>query len=198
MLVGIVLGAGSGALLAYALGYRIVPHVRTFHWWQKLYAAPAVTSFPPLPIAEVGCLPGDEPPPLPRENWMNGPARGWSDFSGHVVVIDAWTRYCPVCEEVARDLVSTCREYEDRGVVVVGVTGDTWTEAEAYCERHGISFPVACEAQVYLEAWMADHYPALFVIGRDGRVVWNDGAARLAHHPEGLPMRLAQAIESAL
>lgn len=40
--------------------------------------------------------------------------------------------------------------------------------------------------------------PTVVVIGRDGRVFWNDGRLRYQHQPDPLPDALCQAIEAAL
>ena len=197
--LGCLLGALCGLVAMVFAGYRLGdPGSQRGSLWERIIKpAPEVTPIP-LPLDLAGCRAGDRPPPLPRDGWIHGPAPQWQDFAGRVVVVDAWAAWCPYCGTVARELAAICREYERDGVIVVGVTSDDRQTAEDFCTQCGFSGLVACGAEEYLRSWLSDHYPTLLVIGRDGRVVWNDGAARLGHSTDELASELSQAIERAL
>jgi hypothetical protein len=49
-------------------------------------------------------------------------------------------------------------------------------------------------AETFLKDWLDDHYPAFVVVGRDGKVIWNDGAARFGNGTDGLVETLTQVL----
>jgi thiol-disulfide isomerase/thioredoxin len=199
LLLGLLLGAMFGLVAMRAAGYRLGNRGTHLGHWRERILQPAmeVTPVPP-PLDVPGCRAGDRPPPLPSGGWIHGSAPRWEDFAGRVVVVDAWAAWCPYCSTVAPELTALCRGYESEGVVLVGVTSDDQRTAESFCSRYGFLGLVACDAEEYLRTWLSDRYPTLLVVGRDGRVVWNDGAARLGHRTDELGSGLSHAIESAL
>lgn len=199
LVLGGLLGALVGLTAMMLAGYRLGTHVaHRGPWWKRiLESATEVTPIPP-PLDGPGCRVGDRPPPLPRDGWINGSAPRWEDFAGRVVVVDAWAGWCPYCSIVAAELATVYREYESEGIVLVGMTSDDPQTAEIFCKSYGFSGPVACDAEEYLRSWLTDHYPTLLVIGRDGRVAWNDGSARLGHRTDELARELSRAIRRAL
>lgn len=83
-------------------------------------------------------------------------------------------------------------------MVFLGITPDNEATAGAFCRRHNVAWPIGWGAKKFLDEWILGGYPALFVIGRDGRICWNDGGARY-HHAEGeLRDRLSRQIRQAL
>jgi thiol-disulfide isomerase/thioredoxin len=197
--LGCLLGAPVGVTAMLFAGYR-VGNRATHHgpWWSRILEPATEVAPVPPPLDAPGCRPGDVPPPLPRDGWIHGSAPRWEDFAGRVVVVDAWGDWCPYCDAFAPELAAVCRAYEHKGVAMLGLTGDDRPTAEDFCARHGFSGLVACDAEKYLTSWLSDKYPTLLVIGRDGRVVWNDGSARFGHRTEELAKELSQAIERAL
>ena len=197
--LGCLLGAVVGLTAMMLAGYRVGN--RATHrgaWWARILESATEVAPVPPPLDAPGCRTGDLPPPLPRDGWLHGSAPRWEDFAGRVVVVDAWGAWCPYCDYFAPELSAICRAYQDEGVVLLGMTGDDRRTAEDFCERHGFSGLVACDAEEYLTSWLDDKYPTLLVIGRDGRVVWNDGSARFGHQTDELAKALSQAIERAL
>jgi cytochrome c biogenesis protein CcmG/thiol:disulfide interchange protein DsbE len=65
-----------------------------------------------------------------------------------------WASWCYPCEEEAPVIERLWPEYRDRGYVFLGVNiWDIQADAEAFIERHGLSFPLAADADgtVYVE-----------------------------------------------
>ena len=101
---------------------------------------------------------------------------------------------------MAPDLVQIQRYFEEQqeDVVFVSLTLETASRAERFARRYGIAWPVGWRAQAFVDEYLGDRYPALIVVGRDGRVAWNDGAARLWHRDAEIAPLLFDQIETAL
>lgn len=165
--------------------------------WRRLVGPAKVIVPIPPPLDALGCRPGDRPPPLPSYGWLDGKPLTWQELAGNVVIVDAWASWCPYCHVLASDLDAVCRRYEPQGVVTIRVTSDNRADAEAFCKRYGLSGHVLFGAEAFLKPWLDDHYPAFVVVGRDGSVLWNDGAARFGNGTEQLVETLSQVLEQA-
>jgi thiol-disulfide isomerase/thioredoxin len=196
--IACLLGVFVGSAAMSAIGFRIGNRFQARGSWRQRITGPAMVVVPvPPPIAIPGCRPGDEPPPLPSKGWLRGAPRTWEDFKGYVVVVDAWASWCPYCHVMFSDIKAIGQRYEPKGVVVLNITSDKRPAADAFCARHHPSGSVVCDAESFLESWSADQYPMLVVIGRDGRIVWNDGGARLSHRIDELATTLCDVLDSA-
>lgn len=83
-------------------------------------------------------------------------------------------------------------------MVFISLTPDSARRAERFAREYSIDWPVGWGAGPLVEKYLPNSYPALVVIGRDGRVVWNDGAARYQHREGEVAPLLFEQIEKAL
>ncbi|MGA9532676.1 MAG: TlpA disulfide reductase family protein [Anaerolineales bacterium] len=93
-----------------------------------------------------------------------------SELRGQVVVINFWASWCPPCREEAPYLERTWRQYQDQGVVFIGVDYvDTEPEALAYIEEFDITYPNGPDARTEIsQAYQIQGVPETFFIGVDG------------------------------
>jgi len=64
-----------------------------------------------------------------------------SDLRGQVVMINFWASWCPPCREEAAYLEQTWRDYQEEGVVFIGIDYvDTRREALKYLEEFDITY----------------------------------------------------------
>ena len=99
---------------------------------------------------------------------------------------------------MAPDLVRIQRHFQDKGVVFVSLTPDAEADARKFALRYRIAWSMGWGASEVVKRYLEHRYPALLVVGRDGRVVGNDGSARLQHQGEEALPQLIQQIEKAL
>ncbi len=143
----------------------------------------------PQPDLKAGIGPGEEMPELVAQGWLNGDPLTRDALKGKVVVVDSWFLTCPVCHNNMPDLVSLQQEFADNpNVVFIGLTTDDATDLEnvrRFLARYEVTWPNAYGAAETifgtgpeLTGFKAEYFPGYWVIGRDGKVVWNKSMGR--------------------
>lgn len=123
-----------------------------------------------------GLKPGESIPALHASGWINGPPLNNDELKGRIVVIDAWATWCGPCRAKAPHLAEIHRRYKDQGVVFIGLTdegAESLPAIEQFIKESGISWPNGFGAGQTLAAFQHEGIPAVWVVGRDGHVVWN-------------------------
>lgn len=128
---------------------------------------------------EAGLEVGKELPPIRAAGWINGPPPTADELRGRVIVLDAWATWCGVCRQQAPEHVELYHKYRDQGVVFLGLTDegeDQLPAIQEFIETTGIPWPNGYGAAETIEQLGAAHWrPGVWVIGTDGRVLWNYG-----------------------
>jgi cytochrome c biogenesis protein CcmG/thiol:disulfide interchange protein DsbE len=96
-----------------------------------------------------------------------------SDLGGRVVVINFWASWCVECRVEARDLEETWQDYQDQGVVLIGVDyDDTEVAARAYLEEFGITYPNGLDGRgkITENRYHITGVPETFVVDRSGEI----------------------------
>ena len=96
-----------------------------------------------------------------------------SEFTGKVVVLNFWATWCPPCVHEIPGFIEVQEEYEEDGVVIVGVSLDQAGPAvvEKFAERYGINYPVVMGDRAVVQAYgNIQALPTTFVIDREGNV----------------------------
>jgi len=140
-----------------------------------------------LPVGEIA-------PPIRAQGWINGDAPTPEELAGQVYVVDMWATYCYPCKMQAPHLIATYNQYKDR-VRFIGLTAESpkgnpqlLREIDQFLTETGIEWTNGYGALEASIACKSNLIPEIWVIGRDGKVVWN-------HDSEG---QLADGIELAL
>jgi cytochrome c biogenesis protein CcmG/thiol:disulfide interchange protein DsbE len=95
-----------------------------------------------------------------------------SELRGQVVVINFWASWCPPCREEAAYLEQTWRNYQDRGVVFIGVDYlDIETEALAYIEEFDITYFNGPDLRTKIsQAYRIQGVPETFYVAKNGEL----------------------------
>lgn len=104
---------------------------------------------------------------------INGRRIRLSDYRGKVVLINFWATWCPPCRAEIPDLIKLQRDYESRGLQVIGVTYPPQKLAEVlrFVRRAKVNYPIALGAKkTKLLFSSSETLPMTIVIGTDGGI----------------------------
>ena len=96
-----------------------------------------------------------------------------SDMQGQPVVVNIWASWCAPCRREMPAFEKVWRDYQDRGVVFVGVNyQDSHEDATAFLKELDITYINGADRgdEVY-EAYEATGIPETFFIDQDGIIV---------------------------
>ena len=123
-----------------------------------------------------GGLPaGELAPPLYAVGWINGEPLPEAERAGKVTVLIAWAYWCGPCFDEAPALVAAYDRFKDRGVQFVGLTSegsDALDKSKEFLKAAGITWPNGYGALEPLRALRAEAIPAVWVVNKQGRIVW--------------------------
>ncbi len=150
------------------------------------------------PAPQIDQTAGSAPEFVGISQWHNSPPLSMAGLRGKVVLVDFWALGCGNCINTLPQVERWHQRYQSRGLVVVGVHTPEF-EAERAVEavrsavrRYGLHYPVAQDnAYRTWGAWHNQYWPALYLVNRDGRVVYQ-------HVGEGDYEQIEQQIQQAL
>lgn len=118
-----------------------------------------------------------------RSEWIGKPAPEFalpasdgstvtlSSLRGKEVLLDFWSIYCGPCKLEMPMIEEVGHEYEDRGVVVLGISLDPADESKSWLARNGRTLRTVTDSEFTAsEAYSVPGIPALVMVGRDGKV----------------------------
>ncbi len=120
---------------------------------------------------------GDPMPPIVAEGWINGEGPTPEELAGHVVVLDVWASWCKYCRLDAPELVQLHEKYKDQGVIFVGLSDESANDLpamQAYVTSCQYTWPNGYGAGQTLEALKVEAIPRIWVVGKDGTIVWDN------------------------
>ena len=137
-------------------------------------------------------LVGQEAPEF-RLDLLDGTSASLSDLRGQVAVVNFWASWCLSCEDELPALQATWEEYEDQGVVLVGILyQDEVAAAQGMISQFGLTYPIGVDQDDRIAtAYGITGIPETFVIDPQGVV------SELFIGPVSGP-ELQQAVDSAL
>jgi thiol-disulfide isomerase/thioredoxin len=117
-------------------------------------------------------LPGNVPPEIDAEKWLNTPwGLSWGSLKGKVVLLDFWATWCGPCVEKLPAIQQLADTYGKRGLVVIGVHSAQNSEGcEEFVKTKGVSFPVAVDSGKTEERYAVTSLPTYFLIDKTGKV----------------------------
>ncbi|MFQ5560876.1 MAG: TlpA family protein disulfide reductase [Nitrospinota bacterium] len=103
---------------------------------------------------------------------MNGKEVSSSHFKGKIVILNFWATWCPPCVAEMPALNKIFHEYQQKGVVVLGVNaGESEEKVKPFVKKLGISFNILMDEERTLEnKYKVIGIPTTFFIGRNGVV----------------------------
>lgn len=111
--------------------------------------------------------------------WINSPPLTIEALRGKVVLVEFWTRECINCFHVLPHTKALNERYAKDGLLVIGVHTPEYDEERDIAgvrnaaQRLGVTWPVAVDNDYRIwNRWDNQYWPAIYLIDRDGRVVY--------------------------
>lgn len=131
---------------------------------------------------------------------VNGESIKLSNYSGKVLLVNLWATWCGPCRNEIPELVRLHKEYQARGVEMVGLsTEDPVSSAQSvqeFVRYFKVDYQVGWATREVATALMAGRgsIPQSLIITRDGRIK----KRFVGFHPQETPPLLKKALEEAL
>jgi peroxiredoxin len=129
-------------------------------------------SRPPEKISQLG----DPAPPLTVKEWIKGKPVDFKEGT-NIYVVEFWAALSPASRAAIPKLNELHNNFKDKGVVFLGIADDPPDKVKEFMSGIKIEYSVAADdhrktAKNYLVAFGQNGIPYVFVIGKDGKVVW--------------------------
>ncbi len=115
----------------------------------------------------------------PAASWttLAGETQALESLRGHVVLLDFWATWCKPCIKSMPELDAMYRDYQKRGLVVVGISVDQGDDrakkVKKFLSKNPVAYPIVIDGAEHSswEAFNVAALPTLYLIDREGRIV---------------------------
>jgi peroxiredoxin len=132
----------------------------------------------------------------------NGQPLRLANYSGKVLLVNLWATWCGPCNSETPELVKLHKEFQDRGLEMVGLSTEdpiaSAAKVQDFVRRYNVDYHIGWSPREVTIALFQmtgrSSIPQSFIITRDGRIK----KQFVGFHPIQTPPQLRQAIEEAL
>jgi len=104
---------------------------------------------------------------------LDGKAINLSDFKGKIVILNFWATWCPPCRAEIPDFIDVAKQYQGKGVIIVGLSVDSIqpSEVAAFAKKAGINYPIVMSTDDLAQKYgAAEAIPVTCIIAPDGSI----------------------------
>jgi len=124
---------------------------------------------------------------------LDGKVVKLSDLKGKVVLIDYWATWCGPCKSIMPAIDEAYRRHHDQGLEVMALSQEPKDTIQEFRAKTDFAYPFLLDRDGSASAaYDVDAIPRTLVVGRDGKVVYQETGA----DPEGLTKAVEDAISA--
>ena len=111
---------------------------------------------------------------------LDGKPVDLAKLRGKVVLIDFWATWCPPCRGETPNVVAAYQKYHDKGFDIIGISLDQDQDAlQKYITENHMTWPQYFDGKGWDNAISSrfgiQSIPAMWLVGKDGKLVTQDG-----------------------
>jgi thiol-disulfide isomerase/thioredoxin len=118
-----------------------------------------------------GLASGTVAPKLEGSVWVTKDGKA-PELKGKVYLIDFWFVDCISCIHAAPVMKKLAADNAAKGLIVVGVALDAEEAVKKFKAEHELTYALLAGGEKTAEAYGVQSYPTLFLVGKDGKIVW--------------------------
>jgi thiol-disulfide isomerase/thioredoxin len=94
--------------------------------------------------------------------------------AGRPLLFEFWATWCPPCRASIAHLNELEQKYHERGLQIVGITGEDKAVVEAFRARVPMDYTVALDGdQTIAREFQVQAIPQAWLLDKDGRIIWS-------------------------
>lgn len=104
---------------------------------------------------------------------IDGKLVSLADLKGKILILDFWATWCPPCRQEIPGFVALQRKYQDRGLVVIGVSLDKQgpSVVKPFALQFAMNYPVLMGNKKIITDYGIEVIPTTFIIDQQGNIV---------------------------
>jgi peroxiredoxin len=114
---------------------------------------------------------GDAAPEFALKD-VKGKEHKLADYKGKVVVLDFWATWCGWCLKGMPAVQAVHQKFKGKDVVVLGLGYNEQGDGAKFMRDNKYTYGLLLNAEVLSDAYRINGIPAMFIIGKDGKIAW--------------------------
>ena len=101
------------------------------------------------------------------------------DLKGKPAIVEFWATWCPPCRALVPHLNEINKKYQDKGLVVIGITNEDKDTVEKFRKATPMEYHIALDKKELGDKLGVVGIPHAFLVDKDGKIVWEGLAVEL-------------------
>ncbi|MGE5683237.1 MAG: redoxin domain-containing protein [Bacillota bacterium] len=107
-----------------------------------------------------------------------------SDFRGKIVLLDFWGTWCGPCVGEIPNLKNAYKQFKDKGFEIISISSDLINGRKdkeylkKFTDEKEMSWNHVLDAGMIHAAYKINHWPTLYLIDKDGKIIRNETSLR--------------------
>ena len=94
------------------------------------------------------------------------------DLKGKPAIVEFWATWCPPCRATIPHLNSLNKKYQDKGLVVIGITDEDKKKVQEFRKSTPMEYNVAIDKKDIAQKFGITGIPHAFLVDKNGKIVW--------------------------